>query len=387
MELPPEAQGPVHLLSSALRVDHLPLVGSVLKQLRVAEIIDDIVPDHPLRETSTGTCVEAMALSILMGSHTLYRVGETLSHCDTWLALGKDLDTDQLHDDRLGRALDMLFKVGLGQINSALVLEAIAAFDLDPGLVHTDTTTFSVHGAYPCGPEPDPENPESAPHVTRGFSKDRRPDLKQVTYGLTVCNDGFVPLLGRVTDGNRNDSLENAYTLKRLAEVMPDPRKLTLVGDCKLFSRRNMTLAQKFGLNFITIIPRGTKAWERAYKAAVPDLPNAPVLRELVEIEEVFDGDGYAIRDEEVRETWTGVTADTTHTWDGEDDELDGKTDLHCVVVHSTQLERAKRQSVARVADKEGKALEKLTKQLAKRDLPSDLPQPLILPNFTTPAI
>ena len=46
---------------------------------------------------------------------------------------------------------------------------------------------------------------EDAPFkVTHGYSKDKRPDLKQFVLSL-LCVDGNVPVVGKLEDGNASD--------------------------------------------------------------------------------------------------------------------------------------------------------------------------------------
>lgn len=59
-------------------VAHLPLILGMLRQLKVASIIDDLIPPHPDNVISCGTGVEALVLAILDGDHALYKVGANL---------------------------------------------------------------------------------------------------------------------------------------------------------------------------------------------------------------------------------------------------------------------------------------------------------------------
>ena len=54
-------------------VAHLPLVLGVLRRLKVASLIDDLIPPHPAHGLSCGRGVEALVLAILDGHHALYK--------------------------------------------------------------------------------------------------------------------------------------------------------------------------------------------------------------------------------------------------------------------------------------------------------------------------
>jgi Domain of unknown function (DUF4277) len=64
------------------RLDHLPLVGAMLRELDVKERLDALIPPHARNEVTVGECVEALVLVILTGEHALSRVAETLAGCD-----------------------------------------------------------------------------------------------------------------------------------------------------------------------------------------------------------------------------------------------------------------------------------------------------------------
>jgi len=348
------------------RLDHLPLIAQILKDLRVAEIVDARVPTHPDRCVSVGTCVEAMVLTILMGSHTLYRVGEALRTWDLGVLLGQEIKASQLSDDKLGRSLDRLFAAGVSGINTAVMLSALERYELSASWVHHDTTSISLQGAYATSSPGDPEDPDAAPYIARGHSKDYRPDLKQIVFGLSVTGDGSIPLIGRVTDGNRSDSLENGFNLARLAEVLPDPGKTTVVADCKLFSGRNLALARRHGLSILTLLPRSTNIWTQAFDQIKGALSDAPVLREVVRITE-----GGEERNEEVLATWRARSVPITYRWE-EKDAAGGSQShefpLRAIVVHSTELQNKKTKSRERLVAKEKRALDKLAKRFAKEE-------------------
>ena len=349
------------------RLDHLPLIADVLKKLRVAEIIDARVPPHTDRVVSVGTCVEAMVLAVLMGTHTLYRVGETLRGWDLELLLGQPVEPEQLSDDKLGRSLDCLFRAGLSGINTAVMLSALERYEVSTKWTHYDTTSLTLHGAYEGSAPGDPEDPDAAPYIARGYSKDYRPDLKQVVFGLSVTGDGNIPLIGRITDGNRSDSLENGFNLRRLAEVLPDPAETVVVADSKLFSGRNLLLAQRYGLSVLTLLPRTVGLWQDAFDEVKEQLPRTPVLRELVRVTESHEGGGEK-RDEEVLGSWRGLSVPVTYTWTEAEEDADQPHafPLRALVVFSTELRKTKIKSRDGLIEKERKALDKLTKRFAK---------------------
>lgn len=323
-------------------LSHLLLVAGVLRKLDFAAVVDARIPDHPLRELSTGTCVEALILAILSQTHTLSGLSLLFDSYDTELLLGPGVEPEKLNDNRLGRALDQLFKAGVSGLNTACLLRSLAVYDLDLETIHFDTTSISVHGRYDAATEGNPDDVDAAPAVRRGFSKDHRPDLKQVVYGLSVNCEG-VPLVGRVTDGNRSDNLENATMLKRLHEVLPNPTGTTMVADSKLFGGRNLLLADRLNMNLLTLLPKSVNL-RNELLAQAGDLTQARVLRARVK-EEPSEGELEGrIKVDRRREeaTWRGVSLETTYEWKDPETGDVYEIPLQALVVRSSDLEAQK---------------------------------------------
>ena len=59
------------------RLDHLPLVGAMLRELAVQETLDALIPPPERHEVTVGECVEALGLTMLTGEHALSRVAQT----------------------------------------------------------------------------------------------------------------------------------------------------------------------------------------------------------------------------------------------------------------------------------------------------------------------
>jgi transposase len=115
-----------------------------------------------------------------------------------------------------------------------------------------DTTSFSLTGEYA------PDSDEHTILVTHGYSKDHRPDLKQVIQELMVSQDGGVPFMSKSHDGNASDNNvfreRSAAILKEFA-ASEGPRYL--VADSKLYTSENA--ANLAHLPFITRIPGNLK--------------------------------------------------------------------------------------------------------------------------------
>lgn len=344
------------------RLDHLLVVAHALNRLGVRQVIDELVPKDPRSHVSTGECVEVLVTAILLGSHTLYRVADLLRPYDLKVAFGFELaDPAYFNDERLAKALTDLFHVGgVDATNSALLLAAIRTYDLELKRLHIDTTSVSVHGEYTGGSAPaDPESDTAIPHVTRGYSKDRRPDLKQVIYGLSVQEEG-VPAFGRVSSGNRADSLELRHMLARLQDALPLPEEVLYVGDSKLFSNETLALISAHQLKFVTLLPKTFGLWNEAYQKFVKS-KSVPVLKAKA----LGELDEDAEEDTRPRHFWAGRSFDMKHTF--RFDSSDYAVDLRVLVVESDALRARKQGVIERRQLKEKLRLEKLQATHDKR--------------------
>src|SRR5271170_4490380 len=293
------------------RVDHLPVVVQALERLEVRKTIDELCPPDPRNRVTTGQCVEALIARLLDGSHTLYRVDERLGAYDLALTFGWSFESDALNDERLAKALDHLYEAGLAQVHSPILLNAVRAYKLDLTRLHFDTTSFKVFGRFATSHPTDDENPQAIPHVTHGYSKDHRADLKQIVYGVTVAGDGAVPVVGRVASGNRNDAPENRFNILRLAQVLPDPRGTILVADSKAFAGETLLLAREHGLRLITMLPRSVGLWDEAFTAFQQARAKGEPLTILKE--EVSE------RESGETNVWRGRSFDLVYHWEDEE--------------------------------------------------------------------
>ena len=121
---------------------------------------------------------------------------------------------EQLNDDRIGRALDKHHQAGTTKLFTAIALKAALKFQVEMNSVHLDSSSISVEGAYKNrekksqGIEAESSDTESeitAIKIVHGYSRDRRPDLKQFIIDTIVSGDEDVPLYLKIDDGNADD--------------------------------------------------------------------------------------------------------------------------------------------------------------------------------------
>jgi transposase len=239
----------------AYQVQHLPIVKAYADKIGLVEAINAVVPTE--MGVDPGTIVLGMILDTFSGRSPLYRLEEFFTHQDTALLLGKAVAPEAFNDDTVGRVLERLYDVGTMKIFTACAVRADRVYGLDKRYVHFDTTSISVYGDY-LPPEGQPDQQEQAVPftITHGYSKDKRPDLKQFIFA-TLCVDRAVPLWGTPEDGNASDKTINNTLLSDIATFLAThgvaPGAYIYVADAALVTEDN--LAALGDTLFITRLP------------------------------------------------------------------------------------------------------------------------------------
>jgi transposase len=230
-------------------VQHLPIIKAYADQLGLVGLINHYVPTE--MDVDAGTVVLGLVLDTLSGRSPLYRLEEFFASQDTELLLGKAVPPQAFTDDTVGRVLDRLYDMGTMQLFTACAVRAAARYGLERRYVHFDTTSRSVWGEYQCAEEQDLPF-----RVTYGYSKDKRPDLKQFVLS-TLCVDRAVPIWGKLEDGNASDKTLNTTLLSEIAQLLARhgvaPGAYIYVADAALVTEDNLA-ALKDTL-FITRLP------------------------------------------------------------------------------------------------------------------------------------
>ena len=125
---------------------------------------------------------------------------------------------DELTEDPLYRVLDKLHP-HRAAIEAALVERERNLFNLDRTLYLYDLTSTYFEGQAAANGK-----------ARRGYSRDHRPDCKQVVIGLVVNRDGF-PIAHEVFTGNTQDRTTLATMLDLLKQRVGLPESSTVVVD------------------------------------------------------------------------------------------------------------------------------------------------------------
>lgn len=170
----------------------------------------------------------------------------------------------QVNKDRLYRALDRLLphKAALEAHLSKRVGELFA--------VDNDVLLYDVTSTYFEG------QAEGNPQARRGYSRDHRPDCKQVCIALVVTFDGF-PLGYEVFPGNTHDGT-TVRTIVETMEARHGAVGKVWIMDRGMASRENVAWLRQTGRRYILGTPKSElRQW-------------APALAEKTQWREIRDG-------------------------------------------------------------------------------------------------
>jgi transposase len=235
-------------------LDHLGLVAGMFNELGIGEVLDRTMQHTPeTRLVTVGNAVKAMVLNGLgFVNQQLYLVPMFFQNKPTQRLIAPGVEAQHLHDDTLGRALDMLYDCGVTALYSLIAATAAQRLGLAPTFAHLDSTSFHVDGRYNSAEEPE----EQVIHITRGYSRDHRPDLNQVMLDLIVEHQAGIPLLMKPLSGNSSDVQDFGQVVtEHIAQLQTTSGTTYLVADSALYSAENLQKLVETQTKWITRVP------------------------------------------------------------------------------------------------------------------------------------
>lgn len=229
-------------------LDVLPLIKYYIEELEVVKTFESHLEPVAAKNVDIPYS-EVLALliaNIVTATKPLYEVQE-------WLAnyidgRGEDINkASKLNDDRLGRALDTLYKADRNSLMFALSGKAIEVHKLETSRIHNDTTSITFAGDYT-------NQPEASVDIVHGHNKDGRPNDKQIIFGINITEDGHVPISYNIYNGNQNDDTTHQPNWDALRDFL-GKTDFIYTADCKLCSYDNLAHIHENGGKFVTLIP------------------------------------------------------------------------------------------------------------------------------------
>lgn len=217
--------------------------------MRMRQILADHIPASSRGSIPTVDTLLLLVMNMTVARDPLYELQQWVESLDL-RCLGYAVTPDaKFSDDRFARALDKLYQADRASLMTAVVVSAVRTFQIDLGRIHNDCTTVSAFGKISG-------RTRSGIELRRGYSKDHRPDLKQLVFCLSICEDGAVPVHHQVYPGNCNEDSTHIETWDTLCRIHGSA-DFIYVGDCKLCGQPQLEHIVSNGGRAITILPEG----------------------------------------------------------------------------------------------------------------------------------
>ena len=186
-------------------LDHLGIVVGFIDEIGIVELINQNLGVDNREKITTGQVIKALILNGLgMVSRPLYLFSQFFEDKAIEKLLGTGINSEYLNDDKIGLLMDGIYKLGLTNLFIEIGFLVIKKFKVDTRFAHLDSTSFHLHGEYHNIEIA--ENDQKRPIlITKGYSRNHRPDLKQCVLDLIVSSDSGIPLFMRTGDGNESD--------------------------------------------------------------------------------------------------------------------------------------------------------------------------------------
>jgi transposase len=250
-EIPAE---PVTVVPSRLRLERGRRFGDVWLAWKLWQAVGlDAWLDKNLRRGREDVPWSVMAAVLVIARFC--EPSSELHIAEDWLrrtALGDllGLPEAKVNDDRLYRALDQILP-HKDALEKHLKERLGTLFKLEYDLLLYDITSTYFEGQA-----------NGNTLAARGYSRDHRPDCKQVCIGLVVSREGF-PLGYEVFAGNRRDSTTLQEVVKRMEERYGSAGRIWAV-DRGMIDAANLKWLKERGSRYIVGTPKGElKRFER----------------------------------------------------------------------------------------------------------------------------
>lgn len=235
------------------RLDHLGLVAGFCKEIGLSDKINKKMPKQSHRSNiSNGQLLVAMILNGLgFVSRTLHMYPEYFSDKPTERLLGEGILPEHINDDVMGRFLDALYEEGVSPLYEDIAGSVVRYLGLPCRSLNMDTTSFHLDGSY------EQDIDAQCIQITRGYSRDHRPDLNQVVLNLITENQAGIPLYMQACSGNSNDMEIFKKTVKSHVKSLKAAYNNTyLVGDAALYTEETVQALAEQEQLFITRVPQ-----------------------------------------------------------------------------------------------------------------------------------
>ncbi len=234
-------------------INHLGIIAGICEEIELVKKIDESVGASE-RELSVGEAVKAMIINAMgFVNHPLYLTPSFFENKPVDILIREGLEAKDINEYSLGRALDLLYEKGVTEVFSKVSNHAMEITGVKNEFNHLDSTSVCFHGEYK-----QLEQSEAA-KITFGYSRDDRPDLKQMVVSLICKYKSSIPSWFEVNDGNKVDKTTFPKTINAyVQQLQVEDGNPYFIADSALYVAKNLELLSS-QVKWVTRVPETIK--------------------------------------------------------------------------------------------------------------------------------
>lgn len=237
-------------------IDHHGLVAAISRDLGIAEKINRrIGSKDPRRKIQPGLAVVAMIINGLgFTNRRLYLTPQFFQSKAIEFLFEEAVRAEDFTDHALGKGLDEIAAYGSSKLYGEIAFDIAIEQGLLGPRAHHDSTSFVLHGDYAD------DGTEQMVEVTHGYSKDHRPDLKQVMMSLTMTGPANLPIWMEPLNGNSSDKKSFHETIARVREFQKQLKACDdffWIADSALYTPEKLLACPE--INWLSRVPENIK--------------------------------------------------------------------------------------------------------------------------------
>lgn len=245
---------------STSRLGALGLISGMIDHLGIVTAVDEILTQKTSqKQISLGNIVKVFVLNGLnTRARPLWRINRNFTNLELSRLFPKEANVvvESLNDDRLGRALDELYEFGVSSLFGLLVGRVNRVLGIDSQWGHLDTTSFHLDGEYSKEATVLEGEEVTAIAPNHGYSRDHRPDLKQVNLALMVDTLHGIPFFMKPLSGNESDQAAFLNILQGFKENLTNPVGIQgIVADAAMATQDTLRILVREQVPFVTRAP------------------------------------------------------------------------------------------------------------------------------------
>jgi len=215
------------------------LALELIKKLGFGELLEGVMPEtHP--KISWARLAEVLVISRFCEPSSENHIADHF-YGKSALPDLMGISDEDIYDNRLYRALDKLLE-HKDNIQKHLKERLGELFRITYDILLYDVTSTYFEGQVSGNPQ-----------AKQGYSRDSRPDCKQVCIGLVVTKEGM-PLGYEVFEGNRHDSKTVETMIEKMESLYGKSDRVWIM-DRGMASADNLELLEEEGRRYIEEIP------------------------------------------------------------------------------------------------------------------------------------